>query len=122
MRFDENGHEVLDPTPVAIPVGFRRPPSLQEMIRQYVRRELSQQAAAEGHETFEEADDFDVGDDYDPRSPWELDFDQEHASHEAAAGVGAGDPGGSASPSPSPQIASNQAAPAVEDGANAGVA
>lgn len=73
------GQEVLDQTPIARPVGFQRPPTMQEMIRMYVRRELSAAAAAEGHETFEEADDLDVGEDYDPSSPWELSADQEEA-------------------------------------------
>lgn len=69
-------HEYLDTSPVARPVGFRAPPSLQEMIRMYVRTELSREADRQGHETFEEADDFDVGDDYEPRSQWELSQDQ----------------------------------------------
>lgn len=79
MPLNEKGHEVLDATPVARPVGWSRPESLQEQIRRFVRNELSQHAAAQGHETWEEAEDFEVGDDYDPRSPYELDDDQEAA-------------------------------------------
>lgn len=79
MALNEKGHEVLDDTPVAMPVGFKRPQSMTDMIRQYVRTELSKQASEQGNETWEEADDFDVGDDYDPKSPWELTFDQEMA-------------------------------------------
>lgn len=75
---NERGHELLDATPVARAVEFRRPPTLQEQIRALVRGELSRQAQEQGQESFEEADDFDVDDDsYDPRSPWELNFDQE---------------------------------------------
>lgn len=74
---DDRGHEVLDATPVAMPVGWSRPPSLQDQVRRFVRQELSRQAAEAGMETFEEADDFDVGDDFEPSSPWELTFDQE---------------------------------------------
>lgn len=38
--------------------------------------------AEEAHmETFEEADDFEVGDDYDPQSPYELDEDQQSYDH-----------------------------------------
>lgn len=36
---------------------------------------LAQEAAQAGYESFEEADDFEVGDDYDPSSPYETDFD-----------------------------------------------
>lgn len=79
MRYDEQGRELPDPTPVEIPVGFQRPESLQEQIKRLVRTELSAQAQAEGFESFEEADDFEVGDDYDPSSPHELDDAQESA-------------------------------------------
>lgn len=77
MHYDERNREILDDTPVSLPIGFRRPPTLQETIRALVRTEVSKRAANEGLETFEEADDFNVGDDYDPTSPWELDYDQE---------------------------------------------
>lgn len=79
MELDSRGHEVHEGIPVAIPLGFQRPPTLEETIKRLVRGELSRQAADTGQETFEEADDFDVGDDYDPRSPWELSADNEQA-------------------------------------------
>lgn len=69
--------EPVDSSQLEIPVGFHRPPSLQEQVRRLVRYEMSQEAANQGQETFEEADDFDVGDDFDPSSPYELNFDQE---------------------------------------------
>lgn len=73
---DEHGHERPDPTPVAPPVGHNRQPSLAEQIRSMVVSErLKQEAAAAGAETFEEADDFEVGDDYDPTSPYEEVFE-----------------------------------------------
>lgn len=73
---DQDGREVLDTTPVAPPVGYRRQPSMVENIRAMIRSEkLRQEAAEAGYETFEEADDFDVGDDYDPTSPYEGDFE-----------------------------------------------
>lgn len=76
---DKNGFEIPDPTPMAVPLHFKRPPSLQEQIQQMVRGELSRRAASQGHETFDEAEDFDVGDDFDPKSPWEINFDQSAA-------------------------------------------
>lgn len=73
---DDNGHEVLDPTPVAIPVRIQAAPSiLQEMLdmRRLVREEISRAADQAHLETFAEADDFDVGeDDGMPYSPHEL--------------------------------------------------
>lgn len=67
------GREYPDPTPVAKPVGWKPPHNLQETIRRFVRDEMSRLARGQEMETFEEADDFDVGDDYDPKSPHELD-------------------------------------------------
>lgn len=84
MKFNSRGHEILDPTPVEMPLQWSRPPTLQEQIKAFVRRELSEQAAAAGAETFDEADDFDIEDDpIDPSSPWELNYDQERASLES---------------------------------------
>jgi hypothetical protein len=77
-KLNEKGHEVLDDTPVAIPVRFQRPENLTDQIRRVIRQEMSRVADFAGMETFEEADDFNVPDDeYDPRSPHELSLDQE---------------------------------------------
>lgn len=73
---DENGFEVPDPKPVAVPVGWKKPPSLNDRIAQMVRQELSARAEEVGMESFEDADDFDIPDDpADPNSPWEEDFE-----------------------------------------------
>lgn len=77
MPHNEKGEEVLDTQPLERALRFSRPPSLQDTIKRLVEQEISRQAEGEGNETFEESDDFDVGDDYDPRSPHELDWDQE---------------------------------------------
>lgn len=76
---DEVSVEKLDHTPMGRTVGLARPPSIHETIKRLVANELSARAAAVGRETFEEADDFEVGDDYDPHSPHELDDDQDAA-------------------------------------------
>lgn len=60
---DESGAEVLDPTPVELPIGYKHPKTLEERIQEAIRQELSQVASKEGYETFQEANDFDVGDD-----------------------------------------------------------
>lgn len=66
-RLNEKGQEVLNPKPLAIPLGFQRPPTLQEQVRRLMRYEynLMKQATGDDIETPEEADDFDVGDDFD---------------------------------------------------------
>lgn len=76
LKFDEEGREVMDPLPIAPPIGYKKAPSISETIRNMIRSErLKQEAEAQGFESFEEADDFDVGDDYDPKSPYEEVFE-----------------------------------------------
>lgn len=71
-------YETPDPVPAYPHVGLTRKKSMAEQIREMVRSErLAQAAAAEGHETFEEADDFDVGEDIDPHSEYEEVFEPE---------------------------------------------
>lgn len=70
-RFDANGHEVLNPTPMAPPLGYKKTPSLAEQIRQQV---LTMRAIDMEPETEEEADDFDIEDDPAPQSRWENDM------------------------------------------------
>lgn len=69
---DANGREVLDPTPVAIPAGFKRPPSLEEQIKRLVAdRDIQRSLSDAGLETFDEANDFDIPDD--PPDPAAID-------------------------------------------------
>jgi len=78
MALNDKGHEVLDPTPMALPIGATRPESLQDQIARMVRSQFMLQRQAEGFESPDEADDFDVEDDEDGfHSPWELTADQE---------------------------------------------
>lgn len=76
-RLDPKGRELVDPTPIAPPVGYKRVPTLVEQLRQMVRSEsLAREAREAGYETFEEADDFDIPDDpLDPKSSHEIGFD-----------------------------------------------
>lgn len=62
---NKKGQEVLDTTPVELPVGYKAPLPLAERMKQMIRDELSTAAAAEGFESWEEANDFDVGEDDD---------------------------------------------------------
>lgn len=72
------GREYVDPTPVEWPLGVGVPESLEQKIARMVRTSVSAYASAQGHESFEEADDFDVEDpEALPGSSHELDDDQE---------------------------------------------
>jgi len=71
-HYNAKGEEVPDPNPVPWPNHLKAGPSLTDLIKQMVRTEISQRAAAEDFETFEESDDFDVDEDPDPLSPYEL--------------------------------------------------
>lgn len=66
--------EELDRTPIALSVGFHKPPTLQEQMAMYVRNTLNRAAESQGKETFEEANDFDVGEDFEPPSQHETEF------------------------------------------------
>lgn len=72
---DRDGHEQPDPTPMAPPIGYNPQPSLRDQIRDMVRSEkLRLEAEAAGAETFEESNDFDVGDGTDnPTASYEVD-------------------------------------------------
>lgn len=74
---NQDGTPVLDPTPMAPPIGYKKTPSMVEIVRDMVRGErLRQEALESGHETFEEAEDFEIGDDPDLlRSPYENDHE-----------------------------------------------
>lgn len=72
MEYDVDGRELPDQTPVDAPLNWKRPPTLAETIRAHIRAQLSQAASDNGGETFEEADDFDTGDDDEPMSPAEM--------------------------------------------------
>lgn len=76
-KYDEFGRELPDPTPKAMPVGFKRPETLDEQIRRLIRTHMSDMAEDQGFETFEEADDFAVEEDdqFDPETPFEMEFD-----------------------------------------------
>lgn len=74
MRHSPSGEELLDPTPMQPPLGYKKAPSLSEMIAQQVRQmKLENLLDQTLEETDEEADDFEVGDDVEPMSKWEND-------------------------------------------------
>lgn len=62
--------EQLDTTPIEVPI--QRPLTLKEEMQRFIRQEFSNQLHDDGFETFEESDDFDIDDDFDPLSEYEL--------------------------------------------------
>ena len=54
--------EDLDPTPMELPFDAHTPTPLSELMAAMVVQELDRRAEQEGHETFEEADDFEEED------------------------------------------------------------
>lgn len=67
------GHELPNPQPLEPPLGFVPQETIFEQMRQMVLREMDNRE--EELETEEEANDFDIGDDFDPTSPWEIGFE-----------------------------------------------
>lgn len=71
-RFNVNGHEILNPTPMQPPIGYKPGLSLVEQIRQQVR--LHKSIDDNDPESEEEADDFEIEDDPIIQSRWENDM------------------------------------------------
>lgn len=83
-NIDDKGREILDPTPLAVSVRLKRPPTLAEQVKMLLSQEaFRRRLHEEGVETFEESDDFDCDEDFDPRHPWERNFD--HVDEESPA-------------------------------------
>lgn len=77
--YNKQGEEIPSDRPVALPVGFTRPVSLQVKMKHLLRNaELIRAQELAGIDTFEEADDFNVGE-FDPLdgTPYEDNFDPE---------------------------------------------
>lgn len=76
MHTKDYKYEVPDKTPVEMPLGYEKPEPLEHMIARMVRT-FSMAAEAQGAESFEESDDFDVDDDSELHSPYQLSDMQE---------------------------------------------
>lgn len=73
-KLDARGSEILDSIPMEPPLGFKSQPSMFDVMRKMIA-DREREIAQAGYETPEEADDFDVDDDFDPTSPYEHNFD-----------------------------------------------
>lgn len=70
-KYNDKNEEIPDNTPVELPIGYKKPESLQDMIARMINVHSQIQERA-GNETFEEADDFDVDEEESPVSAYEL--------------------------------------------------
>lgn len=107
---NKDGYEIPDPVPLARHFSIQAEETLADKIKRMVRFELSQQVK-EVAETWEEADDFDVGDDPELSSPYELSDDTYEGTYEQAiAKVEApvvNEPAGSPAPGDAAPVASD---------------
>lgn len=72
-KYDKNNCECPDKTPVEIPLGYTAPETLESMIARLVTaHDFRAQLAAQGVDTIEEAEDFDVNDDTEIKSEHEM--------------------------------------------------
>lgn len=81
-RHDDRNHEHIDPRPMAVAVKYRRPPTLKEQMDQFMRsKELRELAMDNNIETFDQAEDFEVGEAdplarfFDTPTPFEEEFE-----------------------------------------------
>lgn len=109
--YDDKGQFYPDPTPIAPPIGYVEEPSMFDRVRQMIRQDASIRAQAEGFESFEEADDFDIEDDIEPFSPYELITEQRVPDGPAVNGEqnnSSADPLGAQTAEPSGKSAAGQ--------------
>lgn len=80
-QYTEGNHEEIpDPTPVEMPIGYEHPESLESMIARLVHNE-SRRAKSQGQESFEESDDFDMDDDSEIISEYQMtDMQEEYVT------------------------------------------
>lgn len=72
-----DGRELLNPLPMAPPIGYVEEPSVMELIQRQVQAHMALLRGELEIDTEEEKDDFDVMDDIDPFSVYEIDYMKE---------------------------------------------
>jgi len=109
--------EIPDDTPVEIPGKCHEPLSLREDMKRFIREEISKQAVDNEAESFEEANDFDIGEDETPietqytvqelqAEPETVDYipDDTEASADGAEGAEESEANETPAPSPVPNV------------------
>jgi len=71
-----DGREILNPMPVAPPIGYVQEPSMMDRLNEMLAARMRQVREADEIETIEEVDDFDVPDpeDFQPSSVYEVEM------------------------------------------------
>lgn len=69
---DQFGREIVNPLSLAPPVGYRPEPTVMELIERQLAIRLAQLAGDDEVDTAEEADDFDMEEEWDPTSLYEI--------------------------------------------------
>lgn len=94
--------EYPDPVPMEVPTNLSAPSGMRQLVHQLIRQELSEFAASQEMETFEEADDFEIEDDpLDPLTEYEKVFDTPASLVQKTGGGGNGGGGVPSAPPPS---------------------
>lgn len=112
-----DGRQVPDPDPMQPPIGYKKQPSMVDIIREQVRQHVDHYAQMTDHETFEESEDFDFEEEPEMRSGYENETDPPleellRAGREALAEKEKSGGGGGTPPPPVPSPLTPQAAPA----------
>lgn len=76
----DDGREVLNPVPMEPPVGFKEEPSMMQMMEAMIKRHLAGLNGEDELDSVEDAIDFDVPDDVDPTSPYDVEMMDEFPS------------------------------------------
>lgn len=88
---DLRGLEILDTTPLEVPLRLAAAPSMRDQVVEQISRYLSARAKDEGFESLEEAMDFDIGGELDDlQTRAEGSFIQSFMPHEGRAGNAVG--------------------------------
>lgn len=86
IDYRTDGKEYPDQTPIEVPLNMKKPESLRDTMRRFIREEFSREAVMSEKESFEEANDFDIDDETDLLSPYEItDMEPEYLQDEQEA-------------------------------------
>ena len=78
---DEHGREWLDQTPIECPVPYDRPVPIHLRLRRIVEQYHQEMQDANEYETFDDADDFEVGDNVSSYEDKPTEYEQDFMPH-----------------------------------------
>lgn len=95
-----DGRELLNPLPIAPPIGFRKEPDILELVAAQVREHYEMLKGDEEIDSLEDANDFGEDEDFDPSSIYEIVMREEFPAVPAIADVAVPEPVVPAAPVP----------------------